>query len=104
MHSIATFKKMDPHCLVVGPTEVPFPAVTAANLKKPEAIFIQALPTNGAVIVVSLTGVAADGSAGGYTLSPGANILMSINDLSVLRAISASSNQKLSVVYLAQPN
>lgn len=98
------YEKMDPHCLTVGTSEVAFPAPTVANLVQPDAIFVQALPTNTGNIVVSLTGVAADGSAGGYVIPPGANIFLPVNRDEILKAIATAAAQKLSVVYLANPN
>jgi hypothetical protein len=98
------YAKMDPHCLAVGVTEVSFPAPTPARLSQPEAIFIQALISNTGNVVVSITGVAADGSQGGFILPPGSNIILPVNREETLKAIATVAAQKLSVVYLADPN
>lgn len=100
----AGYANLDPHCLTVGTSETAFPAPNASNVKNPEKIFVQALLTNTVSIVVGLAGVAADGTQGGFILPPGANIQLACNRDDLLRAIASSANQKLSVVYLSNPN
>ena len=100
----AGYAQIDPHCLTVGTSEVAFPAPSPINVKNPEKIFIQALASNTGNIVVSLTGVAANGTEGGFILPPLANILLNCNKDENLYAIATASNQKLSVVYMSTPN
>ena len=99
----ASYARLDPHCLTVGTTETAFPAPSAVNVKNPEKIYVQALPSNTGNIVISLTGVAADGTQGGFILPPAANALLKCSRDEILKAIATAANQKLSVVYLANP-
>lgn len=100
----AGYANIDPHCLTVGTTEVALPAPNPLNVKNPEKIFVQALHTNTGYIVVSLTGVTADGLAGGFILPPASNIMLAGNRDDLIKCIASTSNQKLSVVYLSTPN
>lgn len=100
----AGYAEVDPHCLTVGTSETAFPAPTPTYCKNPEKIYVQALPTNTANIVISRTGVLADGTAGGFILPPLSNVVLLCNRDDILRAISSAANQKLSVVYMAKPN
>lgn len=87
--------------LTVGTSQVAFPSLTTGIgfTGRPERIFVQALSTNSGTIMIGKTGVASDGSAGGWQLVAGANMNLPITDLSVLYAIGSGAGQKLQITY-----
>lgn len=84
--------------MTVGGTQAALtsPASPVAN---PENIFVQAHPSNTGNIVIGKTGVAADGSAGGYVLSAGSNMNLGKQEASEYYAIATASDQKLQITY-----
>jgi len=90
-------KRMEQHRISVGTTEVSFPT---SSRGLPDRVFIQAPSTNMAVIVVGLTGVKGDLSAGGFEYPVGANSYSPFDDINQMRAISPIAGQYLLVTYL----
>ena len=91
--------------VTAGATEIVFPVITqaitvATGVKKPEAIFVQALAGNTGKIIIGITGVAANGSAGGFELAAGANMTLPVNDHTVLFHIATAASQLLQITYL----
>lgn len=82
----------------VGATQAVLTAA-ASPVENPENIFVQAHPSNTGIIVIGKTGVAADGSAGGYVLSAGSNMNLGKQDPSEYYAIATGANQKLQITY-----
>lgn len=82
-------------------TEAQFPAPTATISVRPEKIFVQALAGNSGKIVIGKTGVAANGSAGGYELSAGANMTLPSNDYAHYYHIATAGGQLLQITYLS---
>ena len=87
--------------LTVGTTQVAFPAIstTAGFAGRPESIFVQALAGNTGKIMIGKTGVASNGSAGGWELAAGANMSLPITDISKLYAIATGASQLLQITY-----
>ena len=80
--------------------ETAFPAPTASIIKAVEAIFVQAYSQNSGRIVIGKTGVAADGTTGGWELAAGANMTLPVKDYSALVHKATAAGQKLFITYL----
>lgn len=96
------YKNEDHQQLSCTTTEAALPAPRVPVLH-PDNIFVQAHSANTGVIVIGKTGVAGDGSAGGYVLPAGANLNLPSNEVSVYRAIASTGTQKLQVTYMRGP-
>ena len=98
------YKNWKQYALTVGTSEVVLTAISktdASGVIAPEAIFVQALASNTGKIVIGKTGVASNGSAGGFELAAGANLTLPVNKLSEIFAIATASSQTLLVTYLS---
>lgn len=102
--TLGGFEKFDQYVddSVVG--ETAFPSIPlSAQVQKPERIFVQAHPDNTEDIYIGKTGLAVDGSTGGFILSPGADSVLPFNIHSSLFHISLGT-QKIFITYLAGGN
>ncbi len=96
------FQKMTQKVLIVGTTEVDFPAPEVGDaVQNPEAIFLQADDDNSEPICAGKTGVKADKSTGCFKFSPGDNGVLPFTRDEKLKAISLAAGQTLYITYLA---
>lgn len=90
-------------------TVFPTPVATAGNpatssgAKQPDNIFVQAHPSNTTNIYIGKSNVAANGSAGGYLLAPGANMSLPGKEYANYYHIAASASPQLLVTYQRGP-
>lgn len=95
------YKKASYHQLSCTTTEAVFPTPTAALVKNPESIFVQAHPDNTQEIIIGPTGITHTGANGGFILPAGGSMTLPSNDWENYYAMSDSGTQLLQVTYLS---
>jgi hypothetical protein len=86
---------------VVSGSSAPLtPLASSDEIKMPDNIFVQALSTNNAAIIISSASPAVAGGAG-IELPPGGNVSLPDNDPSKWFVISITPGQKLNINYQA---
>lgn len=97
----ARYKNFDPQTVTsTSASQTVFPTPTATVVKKPEAIFVQAFSQNSGRIFIGKTGVATDGTTGGWELAAGANMTLPVNDYASLFHKATAAGQILFITYL----
>ena len=81
-------------------SQIEFPVPSLVDVvKKPEAIFVQALSTNSDRVFIGSTGVTIDGA--GIELNPGSMVMLETRDYSVWYARAQTNGDKLNIIYFA---
>lgn len=91
--------------VVVGMTasQLPSPSVDSQQegMKRPEKVLLQAITSNTkSIFAKNKNDVTASGSAGGFELPPGANIILPVSMYEEFYVIAGAANQKLQITFL----